>query len=76
MHTRKTLLSHTTPRLILIGAGMDLKGGKSLPHNTTAFPRLELETSGYNKRDPNDLTYMFDGKTIYIYFFSFDHEVL
>ena len=68
MHTRKTHLSHTTPRLILIRAGMDHKGGKSLPQNTTAFTRLELETSGYDKRDPNDLTYMFAGKTILFFF--------
>ena len=74
MHTRRTLLSHTTPILILIRAGMDHKDGKVLPQNTTVFLGLELKTSGYDRRDPNHLTYMFDGKTIFFFFLS-NHEV-
>ena len=45
VHTRKTPLSHTTLKLILIRVEMDHKGGKALLHNTAAFPRLELETT-------------------------------
>ena len=45
MHTQKAPLSHTIPRLILIQAGIDHKGGKALSQNTTVFSGLELETS-------------------------------
>ena len=59
VYTRKTHLSHTTPRLILIRVGIDHKGDKALSHNTTVFPRLELETPGLDRRDHNHFTYMF-----------------
>ena len=45
MYTQKKVLSHTTPKLIPIRAGVDHKGSKALPHNTAAFLKLELETS-------------------------------
>ena len=61
MHTRKTPLSHITLKLILIRGGIDHKGDKTLSRNTIVFPRLELETSGLDRRDPNHLIYMFDG---------------
>ena len=43
-HIKKTLLSHTTLRLIFIRVMMDHKDGKDLPHNTAAVSRLELKT--------------------------------
>ena len=46
MHVRKTPLSHTTSRLILIEAEIDHKDGKTRSHNTTTLPKLELETFG------------------------------
>ena len=46
VHTRKAPKIHTTPRIILIRAGIDHKGGKALPQNTGSFLRLELKTSG------------------------------
>ena len=45
MYTQEKVLSHTTPKLIPIRAGMDHKGNKALAHNTAAFLKLELETS-------------------------------
>ena len=65
MHTQKTSLNYTTPELILIRAGRDYKSGKALPHNTTAFSRLELEISSLARRDPNHLKYMFSSKLFY-----------
>ena len=79
MHTRKTHLSHTTPKLILIRVGIDHKGNKALSHNTIVFPRLELETSGLDRRDPNHLTYMFNGirqELLNNIDFKFNHQCL
>ena len=45
VHIRKTFLSHTIPRLILIRVIRDHKGNKALLHNIVAFSRLEFKST-------------------------------
>ena len=45
VHTQKTSLSHTIPKLIFIRAEIDHKDNKVLLNNITTFSNVELETT-------------------------------
>ena len=58
MDILKVFLSHTISKLILIRSERGTKGGKTLPYNTTIFPKFELEITGQVRRNLNHITYM------------------